>query len=139
RNPTGNLIDAIKKFSTDNNFYLSSIDEAVKNNFKQKIDGLLYKITAGNEQAPVEIYKIYSYRGIYGANTDYDKRLVSLYREKFAEKAYEFFEEKNYTAAIKYYDYALLLPEDSETAHIYYDLSFVYKELNDKDNQIKYL
>ncbi len=134
-----NLINIIRKFSGNNDFYLSNFEEFLKSNFSHETYGLLYKINSRNENTTDEIYKIYSCRGIYDTNTDYDKKLVSLYKEKFAEKAYEFFEEKNYTLAIKYFNYALLFPEDSETAHIYYDLSFVYKELNDKDNQIKYL
>jgi len=138
-NPTGNLINAIRKNSINNNFYLSKKDEAVINNFKQETAGLLYEITTGNEHAPDQIYKIYSYRGICDANTGYDKGLVALYSEKLAEKAYEFFEKKNYTASLKYYNYAMLLPWNQETAHIYYNMSFVYKELGDKDSQIKYL
>jgi len=133
----------VHNYISKNSIYFSynkfkQIDYNVQN-YYFKVKGLLYKVEADNGYTAYDIFKNYSYRGIFNAKNNYDKSLISLYSERIGKQAFEFFEEKKYEAAIQSFKYALLFPENLQAADFCYDLSFAYKALNDEDNQIKYL
>ncbi len=139
-----NMGNIIAKYFHKNNIYFSYYyyDE-LKNyigNLKLKAKGLLLKVADENEHISANIFKNYSYRGIFNINNNLDKVLISLYGQQMTKQAKEFYDKKEYSEAIATLKYALLLATDNLTAaDICYYLSMIYKLLNDEDNQIIYL
>jgi len=138
-----NISNMINKYCGDKNVYFSQDDSMylsgypISCNFKGK--GLLYKVTAKNDDMPMYIFREYSYRGIFETNNLYDKVIISNYSKKLARQAIVYLNEKKFYEGIKCLEYSLLFPENHYRADIYYDLSLAYKSVNDEDNQMKYL
>jgi hypothetical protein len=115
------------------------------NEYKAKINGLLFEIVNKDADISPEIFKIYSYRGIYGTNTKYDMDLLYLYGARIAMYADELFLAGNYLDSIQMYNKALLLfekmPNDGfiNKADIYYNLSVDYEYMSDTANQLRCL
>jgi len=139
-----NVGNIINSFFPRKNVYFSYNDyDHIKmyiKNLRFKINGLLYKIAYENEYISSYIFKEYSYRGIFDAkNNDGTKGIVATYSKKLAIQASDYINEKRYSEATKNFKFALLFPENNIKTDIYYNLYLVYKELNDENNQIKYL
>ena len=139
-----NMGNIIAKYFHKNNIYFSyyHYDELKDyiGNLKLKAKGLLLKVADENEYISTNIYKNYSYRGIFDINNNLDKLLISLYDQQMVKQAKEFYDRQEYPEAITTLKYSLLLAADNLTgADICYYLSMIYKLLNDEDNQIIYL
>ncbi len=149
--PVYNLISIIKYFSDNNiEIFKSTIAPHMDGlklelNFKQK--GLLKKYLKNDKPMSPEIFELYSYnRGLYDKYIDYSRitsELVMWYPYGMMSQADDFLFEKEPAQAIQLYKKALLFPFKNEVknseSHIYYNMSFAYKYLNDTDDQIKYL
>jgi len=143
--PGLNVINIINSYFPKNNIYFSyNYFQQNKNylpNLQIQAKGLLYKVAA--ENAPVistGIFRAYEYRGIFGAKSDIDKTVVSVYGDKLTSQANEFIDEKKYTEAIQALKYALLFPADPlSRVNICCILSYVYQQAKDVDNQINSL
>jgi len=138
------LNDIVEEQIHRNNIYFSEyFPELFKDNPKNyqiMAKGLVFKVTQENEPAPsADVFRTYSYRGIFDVKTDYDKSLILIYSANINNQAYGFFAEKKYREAEKTYKYALMFPENQLRAGICFHLAMVYNKMQDDGNEVKYL
>ncbi len=141
---TDNVINIINNFILKDNIYLSLYRNDLENNtnnYYQRADGIVNKMADKNEYISANIFKNYSYRGIYDIKTKihFDKELISIYSWRMASQGSDFLNQKKYNDAIDIFKKALYMPVIKYEAHTYYALSMAYALVNDEDNQIKCL
>ena len=141
---TNNVINIINNFILKNNIYFSLYMNDLANNtgsYYQRADGIVYKMADKNEYISADIFKNYSYRGIYNLENKiyFDKELISFYSWRMAAQGSDFLNQQRYNEAIDIYKKALYMPVIDYEAHTYYALSMAYAAINDENNQIECL
>jgi hypothetical protein len=140
-----NVTQIISSFIDKKTIYFSSavkISDQLTSKYKAQINGLLFEIIKSDMITPSEIFKIYSYRGIYDTNSKYDSDLLYLYGARMAMHADELFLNHNYSDSIQLYHKALLFFEKAPSdefvtkADIYYNLAGDYAYTYDTANQL---
>lgn len=143
-----NLTHVIDTVMDGNTVYFTTYAEIPDKRLAQysaKVKGILFRISKKGEDIPPGIFDLYSYRGIYGTNSEYDRDIFYLYEERAAMYADELFLSGNYGGSVKMYNKALLLsekiPDDKfvRKADIYYNLSVDYAYLSDRTDQLRSL
>ncbi len=148
----------MKPFDTNNNikniieFYKSKVNIYLSNYFPRlnEIDinmiknqkGILLKLSDKRQIFSSEIFKLYSYRGIYEKFCILNKMnrdLIGWYPVSMVNQANELSSYGKFDDAINLYKKALLFPIDKPESNIYYNISLAYKGKNDIYNQLIYI
>ncbi len=150
-NPTQNLNNIITYYSKNNiDIFESTLSPDVDKlklgyNFKQI--GLLKKYLKNSTPLSSRIFESYSYNhGLYDKYIDYSARnsgLVMWYPFCMIQQGNDLLSEGNPIGALQLYKKAMFflfkdVMKENEPI-FYYNISVAYKDLNDTDNQIKYL
>jgi len=144
QNSTGqNIKNIINKYAAGSSLYINYENlqglEAYLAGMQLKPAGLLYRISSSDRQTTYNVFKNYSYRGIFDACDSYDKLTVSEYGRRLSKAADYCLAEKKFDKAIEIYKYSLLFPENQARADVYFNMSFAYNQLGDEDSQVQYL
>lgn len=138
-----NIGNVMAKYFPASNIYFSyDYTKEMKintGNLRMKAKGLLFKAAGEKEKIPSGIFKLYSYRGIFDTDNNYDKSLAELYAKKAAKQANDYYDMREYGDAAALFKYALLFPGETLRPDICYYLYLSYKEMGDDGNQVKYL
>jgi len=142
QNPAKNVFEIIKKFSKGTDFFVQYHKERIKGmvgNRDIKTWGLLSKITEKYDIVPWTIFDTYSYRGIYSAETSFEKILVSNYPRGMVEMSMDLHEAGLYDRAIALSEKALKMPFVGDRGAMYYNLSILYNISGRSDEAGKYI
>jgi tetratricopeptide (TPR) repeat protein len=139
------VIDAVMDGNTVYFTTYAKIPDKRLAEYSAKVKGILFRISKKGEYIPPGMFDLYSYRGIYDANPEYDRDIFYLYEERMAMYADELFLSGSYGGSVKMYNRALQLsekiPDDKfvRRADIYYNLSIDYAYLSDRTDQLRSL
>ncbi len=150
KDPSYNLSNIITYYSNNNIKIFKSTNSPLLDNLKGynfKQIGLLQEYLKNDKPMSPKIFELYSYnRGLYDKYIEYSKQtldLVVFYLYCMMLQGEDLLHDGNPAGALKLYKKAMLFPYEGEMKEnkpiFYYKLSYIYKDLNDKDNQIKYL
>jgi tetratricopeptide (TPR) repeat protein len=148
--PMGNL-DNIVTYCNNNNIeiykstYSLVIDQTKGDNFRQM--GLLQEYSKDGKPISPGIFELYSYnRELYDKYIEYSRptsELVITYLYCMMQQGIELLYGKNLAGALQIYKKAECFPFKDEMKVnepvFYYKFSYIYKDLKDRDDQIKYL
>ncbi len=104
--------------------------------------GLLIRLNGAGKVYSPSVYDMYSYRGIFEKFTKEHKNnydLIGWYPVSMVNQANALLTEGYPKQAAELYVRAMNFPIDKPEGNIYYNTSLAYAQLNDTDNEIKYL
>jgi tetratricopeptide (TPR) repeat protein len=134
-----NAVKIVDRFAPSCRIYFSGYEkplELARGGYSERVDGILYRMAKKEEHISPRVFELYSYRGAYDAQADYDRLLAGIYGGSLAAKAGEDYAAGDYRAAAALYERALLLPMAASKPDAYYNLSLCYRFLLDKDREI---
>ncbi len=131
-----NKTDVIyREFSSD------LLDKILKIDYIISYSGLLKTISYNKQSESPEIYKLYSFRGLFSntAQTDENIEIITRYLIFSALHAEKLMSEGRYNDAIELFKFALRIPVEKHEYNIYYNLALCYNAINDSEKELYYL
>jgi tetratricopeptide (TPR) repeat protein len=146
-NTAGQNLDSIVSslldhFGKDQALYYDGPPNSLKmgpGDYAGRIYGMLVRTTGIHGFFSTDVFRKYSYRGIYDLKNDYDIKLTAMYSSKLTEKGNECSDMKQYAEAIQAYKSALAIKPDKNEGIIYYNLSVACMGLNRIPEAVMYL
>ncbi len=146
-NDPGYNLNNIISYYAGNNIDIFKSTYSMLKGYNLKQTGLLQEYLKINKPMSPAIYELYSYnRGLYDKYIEHSRltsELVIAYLSCMLQQGIELLYDKDLSGALQIYKKAMCFPfKDEMKANepiFYYKLSYIYKDLNDKDYQIKYL